>query len=132
MKIYVKSSRYNSDPSSLSKFEGFDKQKYYRLYSDLFHTITDGMNADLSNNIKEAFKKVGGSCRITSLRDDYIAFDGWVNRAAGYSCGGSIKSDYLENDARRLAEDLTMGYFKTTEGKDVGCNTYEFTDWILS
>lgn len=139
MKRYIRNSRYNSKPSSVSKFEGFDKKKYYDLYVDLFRTITDGMNADLPNNIKEAFKKVGGNCRITSLRDDYVAFDGWVNRAAGtinnnstYSCGGSIKLDYLENDARRLAEDLTMGYFKTTEGSDVGCNTYEFVDWILS
>ena len=132
MKIYVKSSRYNSEPSSLSKFEGFDKKKYYDLYVDLFSTITDCMNADLPNNIKEAFKKVGGSCRITSLRDDYIGFDGWVNRDKGYSCGGSIKVEYLDGDARRLAEDLAIGYFKTTEGADVSCNTYEFVDWILS
>ncbi len=131
MKKYIVSSRYNSLSSSASKFEGFDKAKYYKLYTDLFHTITDGMNADVENNIRDAFKKVGGSVRFTTIRDNYLAFDGWVNRAKGYSCGGSVTLNYLEGDARRLAEDLTMGYFKTTEGANVPCNTYEFVDWFL-
>lgn len=130
MKIYVKSSRYNSEPDSVSKFGGFDKKKYYDLYVDLFRTITDGMNADLPNNIKEAFKLVGGACRIEYASPTYIKFDGSVGRT--YTVGGSISLDYLQGDARRLAEDLAMGYFKTTEGHDIPCNTYEFVDWILS
>ena len=130
MKIYVKSSRYNSEPSSLAKFEGFDKQKYYKLYSDLFHTITDGMNADLPNNIKEAFKKVGGRCRIDYVSPTYVKFDGSVN--GSYTVGGSISTEYLDGDSRRLAEDLTMASFRTNEGADIPCNTYEFVDWILS
>lgn len=129
MKIFA---RYDSTPKSLKKFAEFDKRKYYKLYVDLFHTITDGSNADLANNIREAFRKVGGSVRFTTIRDDYLGFDGWVNRDKGYSCGGSVKLDYLQSDARRLAEDLVMGYFKTTEGKNLHCNTYEFIDWILS
>lgn len=128
MKIFA---RYNSIPESLEKFAEFDRQKYYKMYEDLFHTITDGMNADLENNIREAFKKVGGNVRFTTIRDNYLGFDGWVNKAAHYSCGGSIQLAYLQSDARRLAEDLVMGYFKTTEGKDVQCNTYEFIDWML-
>ena len=129
MKKYIRSSRYNSDPSSNEKFAGFDSQKYYRLYVDLFHTITDGMNADLPNNVKEAFKLVGGSCRIEYVSPTYVKFDGSV--AHTYTVGGSISTQYLDGDSRRLAEDLTMASFRTTEGKDVQCNTYEFVDWFL-
>ena len=52
---YVKASENNA-------FVGFDRQKYYNLYVDLFHTITDGANADIPNNIKAAFNLVGGKC----------------------------------------------------------------------
>ena len=124
MKRYIKS--FND----MSAFEQFDKRKYYKLYSDLFHTITDGMNADLPNNIKEAFNLVGGRCRIDYCSDRYIKFDGVVGD--GYTVGGSISLEYLQGDARRLAEDLAMAYFKTTEGAGVDCNTYGFLDWINS
>lgn len=130
MKKYIRSSRYNSESSSLSKFAGFDRKKYYDLYVNLFRTITDGMNADLKNNIKKAFELVGGKCGIDYASDRYIKFDGIVY--PDYTVGGSISLEYLEGDARRLAEDLTMASFRTTEGRDVSCNTYEFVDWITS
>lgn len=129
MKRYIRNSRYDSEPESLSKFEYFDRQKYYNLYVNLFRTITDGMNADLKNNIKKAFELVGGKCGIEYASDRYIKFDGRVY--PDYTVGGSISLEYLEGDARRLAEDLTMASFRTTEGKDVPCNTYEFIDWVL-
>ena len=129
MKKYIRSSRYNSDLSSNKKFVCFDRQKYYKLYVDLFRTITDGMNADLKNNIKKAFELVGGKCGIEYASDRYIKFDGRVY--PDYTVGGSISLEYLEGDAKRLAEDLTMASFRTTEGKDVPCNTYEFVDWFL-
>ena len=126
-KKYIKSS---ADDSLSDKFAGFDKHKYYKLYSDLFHTITDGMNADLPNNLKKAFKMVGGTCRITTLTPKYVQFDGVVGD--NYTVGGGILLKYLQGDASRYAEDLTMAYFKTTEGADVRCNTYEFSDWYQS
>lgn len=110
------------------KFNSLDNRKYYELYSNLFHIITDGMNADLKNNIKEAFKLVGGRASVQVLSDNYIKYDGSVG--SDYTIGGSIMLGHLEYDARRLAEDLTMAYFKTTEGKDIPCNTYEFMDWV--
>jgi hypothetical protein len=125
MKRYIRSNQELD-----SKFAGFDKQKYYKLYSDLFHTITDGANADIPNNIKEAFKLVGGRCRIESASPSYVKFDGVVG--SNYTVGGGLLLEYLIGDARRYAEDLAMAYFKTTEGKDVHCNTYEFADWFKS
>ena len=129
MKKYIKSSRYDSDPATSSVFDGFDRQKYYRMYIDIFRTITDGSNADLANNIKAAFKLVGGKCRIDYMSDRYIKFDGHIG--SDYTVGGSISLEYLQGDARRLAEDLTMGYFRTTEGGDIVTNTYAFVDWML-
>lgn len=124
MKRYIKS--FND----MADFEQFDKQKYYKLYSKLFRTITDGMNADLRNNIKAAFKLVNGRCGIDYYSDRYIKFDGVVGDS--YTVGGSISLEYLQGDARRLAEDLAMAYFKTTEGAGVDCNTYGFLEWINS
>lgn len=129
MKKYIRSSRYNSEPSSLSKFEEFDKRKYYDLYINLFRTITDGMNAELKDNIKKAFKLVDGTARVNILSDNYIKYDGCVG--ADYTVGGSLMLNHLDYDARRLAEDLAIASFKTTEGKNVPCNTYEFVDWML-
>ena len=149
MKIYVQSSRYGSKPSSLAKFEGFDKKKYHDLRTDLFNTVIDGMNvkdedydwsdiASVEYNIKKAFKMVGGvadvHCDGSSeyFSDTCISYYGWVNQDKGYSCKGYITFNWLVHDAQNLAEDLAMGYFKTTEGADVDCNIYEFVDWILS
>ena len=130
MKIYVSCSRYDSEPSSLSKFEGFDRQRYYKMYSTIFRTIMDGANADIPNNIKEAFKLVGGRAFYARAESStYIKFDGMVG--SDYTVGGSISMNYLQGDVRRLAEDLTMAYFRTTEGAKVPCNTYEFVDWML-
>ena len=110
-------------------FSSFDRQKYYKMYSDLFHTITDGSNADIPNNIKKAFKMVNGKTYYSKAEsDNYIKFDGIVDES--YTVGGSIMLSYLEGDSRRLAEDLTMAYFRTTEGADVRCNLYQFMDWV--
>lgn len=122
MKRYIKASEN-------AGFEQFDREKYYKLYSDLFHTITDGANADIPNNIKEAFRLVGGKAYYSRAESPtYIRFDGVVG--SDYTVGGAIKMEYLQGDARRLAEDLTMAYFRTTEGADVHCNTYSFVNWF--
>ena len=118
---YVKASENNA-------FVGFDRQKYYNLYVDLFHTITDGANADIPNNIKAAFNLVGGKCYAKAESATYIRFDGRVG--ADYTVGGRISLRSLEGDARRLAEDLTMAYFRTTEGASVNCNVYDFVNWF--
>lgn len=123
MKRYIKS-------SDNSVFEGFDRQEYYNLYSDLFHTITDGANADIPNNIKQAFKMVNGKARyVRAESPTYIKFDGVVGY--DYTVGGAVRLDSLQGDARRLAEDLTMAYFKTNGGgADVPCNIYSFVNWF--
>jgi hypothetical protein len=122
MKKYIRA-------SGDSVFEQFDRQKYYNLYSDLFHTITDGSNADIPNNIKEAFRLVNGRAFYARAESPtYIKFDGMVG--SDYTVGGAITMNYLQGDARRLAEDLTMAYFRSTEGAKVPCNTYSFVNWF--
>lgn len=115
--------------SEESAFAGFDRQKYYNLYTDLFHTITDGANADIPNNIKAAFNLVDGRAFYARAESPtYIKFDGMVG--SDYTVGGSLSLNRLQGDARRLAEDLTMAYFRTTEGAKVPCNTYDFVNWF--
>ena len=122
MKRYIRS-------SDNSAFEGFDRQEYFNLYTDLFRTITDGANADIPNNIKQAFKMVNGKAYYARAESPtYIKFDGVVG--SNYTVGGSIKLDYLQGDARRLAEDLAMAYFRTNGGADASCNTYSFVNWF--
>lgn len=119
---YIKASENNA-------FVGYDRQKYYKLYVDLFHIITDGANADIPNNIKEAFKLVGGRAFYARAESPtYIKFDGMVG--SDYTVGGNLSLNSLQGDARRLAEDLTMAYFRTTEGAKVPCNTYDFVNWF--
>lgn len=122
MKRYIRASEQDV-------FSGFDRQKYYKMYTDLFHTITDGANADIPNNIKEAFKLAGGRAFYARAESPtYIKFDGMVG--SDYTIGGNLSLNSLQGDARRLAEDLTMAYFRTTEGAKVPCNTYDFVNWF--
>jgi len=122
MKRYIKSSEN-------SVFDGFDRQEYFKLYTDLFHTITDGANADIPNNIRQAFSMVNGKARyVRAESPTYIKFDGVVD--SNYTVGGVVRLDSLQGDARRLAEDLTMAYFRTNGGADVSCNTYSFVNWF--
>ena len=75
--------------------------------------------------VEDAFKFVGGKVSTSDHTPTYFRYDGSVK---SYTIGGSISLKYTAGDFNRLAEDLTMAYFKTNGGDCA--NTMDLISYI--
>lgn len=84
-----------------------------KLYKQLCDELLEGANADMQTNIYKAFKKVGGQADVSATPTS-IRYSGKID---WYTISGTISLAYITADAHRLAEDLTMAYYKTHGGE---------------
>lgn len=84
-------------------------------YNLLIKTIHDFDNdLSLETKVRQLFKLVNGIVYFKSKTATYVAYDG---RVEDYTIGGSVSKNYMIPDLNRLAEDLTMGFYKANGGK---------------
>ena len=88
------------------------------VYNDVLDTLYEGSNADLVDNIKKVFTLVGGNVNVQAKSDDYIEYQGSISHDGqkDYRISGSVLRNTLKGDLNRLAEDLTMAYYRTKLG----------------
>lgn len=106
-----------------SKAYGEDEDTLFRcsrFFTDTYDCILEGSNADLIDNIKTIFADLGGKCFITNVRpDSFVINDAWLPSDAPDARNGkwtfylTFVLQRLQYDARRLAEDITMWYYRT-------------------
>lgn len=85
----------------------------YNVYDNALDTMLTGANADLPENIKEAFSALGGSAFFKSVKPHFISGTGYLPHEGndrGYSINFMISDD---RDVRKLAQDITMAYYRT-------------------
>ena len=88
------------------------------VYNNILDTLYEGSNADLVDNIKKVFTLVGGNVNVRAESDDYIKYQGYISHGEqkDYRISGSVLRSTLKGDLNRLAEDLTMAYYRTKLG----------------
>lgn len=93
-------------------------RELYRVYDNLLDILYEGSNADVVNNIEEAFEYVGGSASVNAESNSYIKFNGSIpwDGNEDYVIRGSISMSRLDADFNMLAEDLTMAYYRVKLG----------------
>ena len=99
------------------------KEKYRRLI-DIADSASDF--SSIKEVITEMFNEVGGKVHFEEVSNRYASFSGGVN---GYSLWNSVSLKYQDGDLHRLAEDLTMAFYRTNGGQRVA-NTYRLMDII--
>ena len=127
--VYTESKDSVEETKSLK--ENKDSKAFYDECKDVFNQLKEILESDnenieeIKNNINKAYKLVNGNCRIrVSSTGRTITIDGSVkgsfavDRKTGntYTLYNSISLEYFFGDVNRLAEDLTMAYYKTNGG----------------
>lgn len=69
---------------------------------------------DLEAKVRHLFKRAEGQVYFKSKSPTYVLFDG---RVKDYTIGGAVSKNYECADLKRLAEDLTMAYYRNNGGK---------------
>ena len=116
-KLTEKYSLYDEDKTAYGENRSV-VQKCKEFLREANSDILDGSNADLPNNVVEIFKRFGGDCRISELRPQSFRYEGWLPNPSKafnsdrWTIGGTFIQQYLYGDANRLAEDLTMWYYR--------------------
>ena len=98
------------------------KEKYRSLI-DIADSASDF--SSIKEAITKMFDEVGGKVMFEESSRRYVSFSGDVK---GHTLWNSVSLDYQQGDLHRLAEDLTMAFYRTNGGK--GYNTYTLIDKI--
>lgn len=98
------------------------KEKYRRLI-DIADSAGDF--SSIKEVITAMYDEVGGKVRFEEVSRRYASFSGSVK---GHSLWNSVSLEYEQADLHRLAEDLTMAFYRTNGGQ--GYNTYTLMDAI--
>lgn len=100
------------------------KEKYRRLI-DIADSAGDF--SSIKEVITAMFNEVGGKVYFEEVSRRYVSFSGSVK---GHSLWNSVSLEYEQADLHRLAEDLTMAFYRTNGGQ--GYNTYTLMNAIHS
>jgi len=106
---------YENDNSNYSE--------YRKLINRIADDIKSGVNANLSKNIKNTFKKYGGEVNVIKSSPKYLMYNGYIfcdARNGKYAISGSVSLDNLNQDVNKLAEDIAYVQYLNDGGKDVG------------
>ena len=101
------------------------KEKHQELCDIIEDFLFENDYGKIKEVIKKLYSAVGGRVWFQSMGSHSISFEGDVH---GYSLWNSVSMRYIKGDLHRLAEDLTMAFYRTNGGQ--GYNTYSLMDKI--
>jgi hypothetical protein len=92
-------------------------QECKELYESLNAIIDRNDSMSAKDLVKELFNvQQGGKVYFGQCTPTYCQYNGSVQ---DYTIGGSISLQYRYADFMRLAEDLTMAYYRNNNGKNI-------------
>lgn len=86
------------------------------IYNNALETLLSGANLDVKDNISKAFSDIGGTVSVRARTNSYIEYSG---KLGDYRIAGSVSMNNLKGDLNRLAEDLTMAYYRVKLGGEL-------------